>query len=125
MGFGYKGDTGHYHTLGENAASLKKSFKFNPNSGYFGDKGDSPRSSVRHIASKNPLITAKEFYDKASYGGIEKKLDDGKFKTVMKDGTTLVFREISNSDGTPAVEIFIQSSDKNGGIKTQKIHFVN
>ena len=27
MGFGYKGDTGHYHTLGENAASLKESKK--------------------------------------------------------------------------------------------------
>jgi hypothetical protein len=124
MGFGYKGDTGHYHTLGENAASLKESYKFNPNTGYFGDKGDSPRSSVRHIESEDPLKTAKDFYDKASYGGKEEKLEDGKLKTIMKDGTVLIFREISNSDGTPVVQINIQSSNNNGGIKKQKIHFV-
>ena len=125
MGFGYKGDTGHHHTLGENAASLKSSFKFNPKSGYFGDKGKSKDNAKRNIASDDPVATAKEFYDKATHGGIEKKLDNGKgLKTEMKDGTIITFREISNSDGSPAVDIKIESSNANGGIASQRIHFV-
>lgn len=125
MGFGYKGDTGHHHTLGENAASLKKSFGFNPSSGYFGKPGKSNDKSKRNIESNDPTKTAKDFYDKATYGGIEKPLKNGKgWKTEMKDGTTVVFRETSSSDGSPAVNISITSSTSSGGIKTQKIHFV-
>ena len=125
MGFGYKGDTGHYHTLGENAASLKESYKFNPNTGYFGEPGKSSNNHVRNIESEDPLKTSKDFYEKAAYGGKEKPLGNGKgMQTEMKDGTIITFRETSSSDGTPVVEINIQSSDNNGGIKKQKIHFV-
>jgi len=42
----------------------------------------------------------------------------------MNDGTIITFRKISNSDGTPVVDINITSSNHTGGIKKQKIHFV-
>lgn len=35
-----------------------------------------------------------------------------------------MFREVSSSDGSPAVEINIRQSDDHGDIKYQKIHFV-
>lgn len=42
----------------------------------------------------------------------------------MKDGTILSYREVSSSDGSPAVEINIRQSDDHSDIKYQKIHFV-
>ena len=40
------------------------------------------------------------------------------------DGTVITMRKKSNSDGTPVVDINIKSSSHTGGIKGQKIHFV-
>lgn len=45
----------------------------------------------------------------------------------MKDINTeeaFTTREVSSSDGSPAVEINIRKSDEHGDIKYQKIHFV-
>lgn len=42
----------------------------------------------------------------------------------MSDGTIITWRVISNSDGTPVVEINIKGSSHTGGLKKQKIHFV-
>lgn len=122
MGHGYKGDTGHHHTISENLLSLTASYKLN--NGYFGLKGQG-RSFVRNIASNTPTQTAKDFYDKAAHGGIEKTMANGKgIYTKMKDGSILSFRKISASDGTPVVEINIKASSNHCGIKYQKIHFV-
>ena len=44
--------------------------------------------------------------------------------TKMKDGSILSYREVSSSDGSPAVEINIKQSTDHGDIKYQKIHFV-
>lgn len=44
--------------------------------------------------------------------------------TKMKDGSILSYREVSSSDGSPAVEINIKKSIDHGGIKNRKIHFV-
>ena len=126
MGHGFKGDTGHYHTVGENLGDVRKAYAYNDETGYFGKKGQSSNNSIRNIASDNPVATAKDFYDKLAYGGKEKKMSNGKgFTTTMKDGSVLTYREVSSSDGTPAVDINITSNgDDTGGIKTQKIHFV-
>lgn len=122
MGHGYKGDTGHHRSIMENLESLTSSYKYND--GYFGDKGQG-RSFVRNISSNDPVATAKDFYDKAAYGGIEKEMDNGKgYYSKMRDGSILSFREVSSSDGTPAVEINIKQSTSHGDIKYQKIHFV-
>lgn len=82
------------------------------------------RDFVRNITSSEPANTAQDFYDKAAHGGIERTMSSGKgHYTKMKDGSILSYREVSSSDGTPAVEINIKKSINPGGIKYQKIHF--
>ncbi len=121
MGHGYKGDTGHHHSIIENLPSLTASYKYR--NGYFGDNIQG-RNFVRSIICDDPVKTAKEFYDKAALGGIEHQMDNGKgVYTKMKDGAILSFREITSSAGSPAVEINIRDSNEHGDIKYQKIHF--
>jgi len=122
MGHGYKGDTGHHYSITENLSSLTSSYDYH--NGYFGEKGQG-RDFVRNISSADPVKTVQEFYDKAAHGGIERPMTNGKgHYTKMKDGLILSYREVSSSDGTPAVEINIKKSTDHGGIKYQKIHFV-
>lgn len=122
MGHGYKGDAGHYHSIAENLSSLTSEYGYH--NGYFGEKGKG-RNFVRNIKSDAPSKSAQEFYDKAAHGGIEHQMDNGKGAyTKMKDGSILSYREVSSSDGTPAVEINIKQSTDHGSIKYQKIHFV-
>ncbi len=128
MGTSYKGGAVHYHSISENLPSLKS--KYDYKDGYFGTKGDSSTNSrVRHIASEDPVQTAKEFYDRATYGGIETPIYDKNSnvigqKTNLEDGSVITWRNVSSSDGTPAVDINIEKSSNSGGIKQQKIHFV-
>ena len=42
----------------------------------------------------------------------------------MKDGTIISYREVTSSDGTPAVEINISNSNDPADVKKQKIHFI-
>lgn len=122
MGLGFKGDTGHHHTILENLSSLKSEFPYK--NGYFGCPGKG-RSFIRNIVCNDPIKTAKQFYEKAALGGIEKQMANGKgVYTKMKDGTILSYREASSSDGTPVVEINIKNSNDHGDVKYQKIHFV-
>ncbi len=122
MGLGYKGDTGHHHSITENLSSLTSNYDYH--NGYFGTRGKG-NGRVRNIVSENPVKTAKDFYDKAAHGGIERQMNNGKgVYTKMKDGSILSFREVSASDGSPAVEINIRNSTEHGDIKYQKIHFV-
>lgn len=121
MGLGYKGDTGHHYSISENLPILQATYSYN--NGYFGEKGIG-RSFVRNIKSSDPIATSKNFYDRASYGGIERKMNNGKgIYTKMSDGTILSYRNISSSDGTPVVEINIKYSNDHGDLKYQKIHF--
>ena len=128
MGTCYKGGTDHYHSIAENLPELKAQYPYKD--GYFGTKGDSSSNSkVRHIESKDPVQTAREFYDKATHGGIEttiydKRGNDIGQKTSLQDGSIITWRNVSSSDGTPAVDINIEKSSNSGGIKQQKIHFV-
>ncbi len=85
-----------------------------------------PHKKLYHIYSDDPVATAKDFYDKIGFGGIEEPTPNGKgFKTSLADGTIITWREISSSDdGSPAVDINIKYSKDSGGLKTHKIHFV-
>lgn len=129
MGTGYKGGADHYHSISENLPPLKEKYSYND--GYFGDKGNNKKNNkVRHIESSNPSRTAKDFYDSLTHGGKEEPIYDkrtgeriGK-KTTLADGSIVSWREVSSSDGSPAVDINIEYSSDSGGIKQQKIHFV-
>lgn len=129
MGTSYKGGADHYHSISENIPALKGEYPYHD--GYFGTKGDSSTNSrIRHIQSPNPKETAKEFYDKLTHGGVEEPIYDKKTgieigkKTYLSDGSIISWRNVSHSDGTPAVDINIERSSDSGGIKQQRIHFV-
>ena len=129
MGTSYKGNSPTFRSISENVTALKNDYPFL--GGYFGRKGESSTNSrVRNIESADPHATAKEFYNKAAYGGIESDIYNKKTgvvigrKTKLADGSIISWRDVSSSDGTPAVEINIEQSTSNGGVKQQKIHFV-
>ena len=44
-------------------------------------------------------------------------------RTELKDGTIIVYREITSTIGSPAVEINARKSVDNCGLKYHKIHF--
>lgn len=116
----YKGGTVKYHSLSDNLDKLTSNYAYS--NGYFGDKGQG-RTFTRNISSDSPEKMATEFYDTASYGGIENTYSKGKY-TKLSDGTIMSYREISTSDGTSVVEINIRQSSNSAGVKFQKIHFM-
>ena len=51
-------------------------------------------------------------------------MSNGKgYITELKDGTIISYREVTSTEGSPAVEINIKKSTDTGGVKKQKIHF--
>lgn len=122
MGTGYKGNTKFYRSTGQNLLIVSKSFDYNE--GYFGVPSTNGNSRVRTISSGNSLNSAYNFYDKLANGGIESVINSNCRVTRMADGTVITMRVKSSSDGTPAVDINVKESTHTGGIKHQKIHFV-
>lgn len=122
MGTAYKGNSLHYHSIVQNILSTASKYKLN--AGYFGDNSKHGKKRTRNIISENSLATAKDFYDKIAHGGIEKKINSNLKITKMSDGTVITMREKSKSDGSPVVDINIKPSSHTGGVKSQKIHFI-
>ena len=123
MGTGYKGNTKFFRSVGQNI--LPTSAKYEYKNGRFGVSSSSTGNETRNIFSDNPLATATDFYDRIANGGIEHTYDGGSRKiTQMADGTIITWRNTSNSDGSPVVEINIKGSSHSGGLKKQKIHFM-
>lgn len=123
MGHGYKGDTGHHHSIGENVAATAAKFPYSD--GYFGEDSPDSKKRNRNIECDDLAGESKEFYDTIALGGIEKTLPNGKgVMTEMADGSVVSFREVSGSDGTPVAEINIKYSSDPSGVKGQKIHFI-
>ena len=72
----------------------------------------------------NTIKTLEDFFKKISKGGIKSKLTNGKGDRVdFADGTTITYRVITSTKGSKAVDIKVVSKSE-GGISTQKIHFV-
>ena len=123
MGTTYKGNAEYYRSVGQNI--LPTASKYPYRNGRFGVNSPSTGNKTRNIASADPLGTAKDFYDRIAYGGVENIYANGDRRiTQMADGTIITWRRVSTSDGGPVVEINISSSSHTGGIKKQKIHFV-
>ena len=119
---GYNGGADHHHSINENIGDLKDKYRYE--GGYFGTEGSGV--SKRRIESEDPLATAHDFYDTATYGGVESPLPTGEgVKSQMKDGTVISIRKMSKSpDGSPAVDISVRKSADSSDLKAQKIHFV-
>lgn len=123
MGTGYKGGSKYYRSVGQNI--IIAAAKYDYQNGRFGVSSPSTGHKTRNIGSDDPLSTAKDFYDRIAFGGIEKTYKNGALNiTHMADGTIISMRSTSNSDGTPVVEINISGSTHTGGVKEQKIHFI-
>ncbi|MBR4780292.1 MAG: hypothetical protein IK014_02930 [Lachnospiraceae bacterium] len=123
MGTGYKGGSSYYRSVGQNILITSSHYEYK--NGRFGVSSPSTGQRTRNIGSSDPLSTAKDFYDKIAFGGIEKTYKNGQLNiTHMADGTIISMRTYSHSDGTPVVEININNSTHTGGIKEQKIHFI-
>ena len=98
----------------------KCSYKYNSNSCKFGSKC----KNVQIISSNNPIKTSEDFFKKIYKGGIKFKLTNGKGDRVdFTDGTTITYRVITSTKGSKAVDIKVVSKSE-GGMSTQKIHFV-
>lgn len=73
------------------------------------------------MASSDPVTAGNEFFDKLSFGGKVKDLKNGKGKmSTFPDTSTVVFRPVSSSDGSPAMDIVVKGPS---GLD-YKIHFV-
>lgn len=90
--------------------------------GLFGTEGTS--KYVREIEHPNPQSAARKFFNVLSTGA-EKVWQEapGKFRAEFSNGTHVIYRTTSNSDGSPAVNFKIPPN-LHTSIKTQKIHFV-
>ena len=111
-----------FHSLDDNLEALKEKYVFE--NGYFGERSKGHSEDRRIIISKNPLETALDFYKIATQGGIPSELENGKgIRTDMFDGTCFTLREVSKSDGSPAINISVRKAISNNGFRTQKIHF--
>ena len=79
------------------------------------------------IKKKRALLKAfleenADFYKKISKGGIERILPNGKgVQTTFADNSSVVYRVITKTPNSPAVEITFKTPGK---IKPQKIHFI-
>lgn len=122
---GYQGRHLHRHvrhSLRDNVGNVASEYPLKD--GYFGKRGDGG-SGVRHIEADDPVKEANKFYKAIAKGGFEKPLKNGKgVATTLADGTVITKREVSSSDGSPAVDINIKESGDPAGVKDQKIHFV-
>lgn len=88
--------------------------------GRFGTPGRG--QDVQHIISKDPMATGKLFFERLSPGGRIKDLTNGKGKiSTFRNGSSVVFRPKSSSDGTPALSIVHIGSSKSD---EYKIHFI-
>lgn len=123
MGTSYKGNSPTYRKIEDNIRMVASKYEYND--GRFGVCSPSTGNKTRNIVSADPIGTSKDFYEGISYGGIEKTYKSGQQRiTQMADGTIIAWRKISSSDRTPVVEINIRKSSGTGGIREQKIHFV-
>ena len=92
MGTTYKGNAAYYRSIGQNIFPTASKYPYC--NGRFGENSPSTGNKTRNIASADPLGTAKDFYDRIAYGGVEKKYANGDRKiTQMADGTIITRRK--------------------------------
>jgi len=105
----------------QNLTSLNSQFGA-PSAGKYGRPA--PRGQARRITSSDPDATAKEFFRVASQGAqTRENPKPGLYKAKFADGTIVVYRTTSSSDGSPAVN-FRPSKNIASRLKPHKIHFV-
>jgi len=119
-GGGYGNDAATQQ-LRSNLQRLTEHFRVSPH-GNFGHR--SPRGNTRRIASSDPASSAEQFFRIASHGADRLFIEgDGFMRAEFADGSNVVWRRTSRSDGTPAVRLDLANSSY-GVQPVQRIHFV-
>lgn len=109
-----------FNALARNIDKLGEKHSLTPG-GYFGSKG----KNSRVIASADPTATADEFWKVLSKRGKTNSLPNGKGKRVrFDDDSAAVYRIVTSSTGSPAVEIWIKTATGRKLPAYQKIHFI-
>ena len=121
-GFGFTAGSQSESTQGSsivnNARAIAHKYPYTKN-GYFGQKG----RNVRIIRAPNANIAAADFYQGISNGGKEEALANGHgVRSVLDDGTMIVYRPTTSTRDSPAVEIRNSGASE---IHDQKIHFLS
>lgn len=122
LGTGYKGNSKYYRSIGQNIMIAASKYAYS--NGRFGVSSHHGGASTRNITAIDNLAAAIDFYDKIAYGGKESIVNDNLRITRMADGSIITMRKVSHSDGTPVVDINIERSTHTGGLRKQKIHFI-
>lgn len=104
----------------ENARHVDKRFELHED-GYFCSRGTGRDESFRQYESTSPKEDALEFFESLGSGGKREQLGDGMLRLTLEDSTSVVFREVTRTPGSPAVNIGKSLSQI---VKNQKIHFV-
>lgn len=108
-------------SIEENALDMRKKFPLTQG-GYFGRRGN---GRIRIIECDNPLQTSSDFFYTLGKGGKFTEFSNAKGhiiqRLILSDNTVIIYRQITSSEGSPAVEITVNPPHT---IKTQKIHFV-
>ena len=101
----------------DNAESVAKKYNLNK-SGFFGEES----RHCRIYKCDDPVKESAEFYKKISKGGVEGPLPNGKgVQTKFADKSNVVYRVVTKTPDSPAVNINIETPGK---IRKQKIHFI-
>ena len=115
------GTGGSYSSPGRGlAANIQKLASMYPldSKGRFGKPG----RGAQIVASTDPLETGRLFFSVLSSGGLSLPLSNGKgMIATFADKSTVVFRPVSSSDGSPAISINLKGSKQTD----YKIHFVH
>lgn len=123
MGNFYKGNSPTYRSLRDNLSKVNKNY-IQSVDGFFGEVGKAGVDEIRQIDVDDVISESKKFYDTIAYGGIETKLPKWNgVRTELRDGTIIVYRVITSTPNSPAVEINVRKSNDNCGLKYHKIHF--
>lgn len=106
-----------------NIARLRQTFPVTAD-GYFGRRSPKRGADRRQIESDDPVGTARRFFAIASTDALlDSRRGGGVVIAFFRGGSHVVFREVSISDGSPAVEVAIKSRQF-GLAARQKIHFI-
>ncbi len=86
------------------------------------DASEVETQEVRVFSCDDPVSASADFYRKISKGGKVEALPNGKgMQTLFEDESRVVYRVLTKTPNSPAVQIFIEIP---GAIANQKIHFL-
>ena len=116
-------------TLRRNSYPVKTNpfYRFDPETGYFGEHGSGNTLDVRLIyTNDDPIMETRFLFENLTKGAeIREDIPNKKWHSRLEDGSMITLRiNHPTPEHAPAVMISVRKSKDNAGIKNQKIHFI-